>query len=113
MARPRLAPAERRDAQLPPLRVTAAELDFISRQAEAARLPLSDYARRRLLGQRVAPARSAADDRLLIELNRAGVNLNQIARALNSDRPERAELADVLDDFRRVLALIMAARDDA
>lgn len=113
MARPRLAPAERRDVQLPPVRVTAAELDFIARQADAARLPLSDYARRRLLGQRVIPARSAADDRLVMELNRAGVNLNQIARAMNSDRPERIELADALADFRRVLALIMATHDDA
>ena len=108
-----MAPAERRDAQLPPVRVTAAELDFIARQAAAAGLSVSDYARRRALGRRVAPARSAADDRLLMELNRAGVNLNQIARALNSDRPERAELVDVLADFRRVLALVMAVQDDA
>lgn len=108
MARPRLAPAERRDAQLPPVRVTTAELDFIARQANAARLSISDYARRLLLGQRVAPARSAANDHLLMELNRIGVNINQIARALNSDRPEQGDLATTLAELRAVLAEVAA-----
>ena len=108
MARPRLAPDERRDEQLPPVRLTAAERVFIEHQAAAARLSVSDYARRRLMGHRVAPARAAADDRLILELNRVGVNLNPIARALNTDRPERADLSDMLDELKRVLSRVAA-----
>jgi len=108
MARPKLAPDERRDAQIPPLRVTGAELHFIEEQAAAAGLSLSDYARRLLLGQTVAPARSATDDRLLLEINRVGVLLNQIARALNSDRPEWISLEGALYEFRKLAALVTA-----
>lgn len=47
-------------------------------------------------------------DRLLLELNLIGVNLNQIARALNSDRPEQGDLAVTLAEFRAVLAKVRA-----
>lgn len=109
MARPKKAPDEKRSEQLPPLRVTAAERVFIEEQAAIAGLDsVSDFIRRRALGRRVEPARSAADDALLVELNRVGVNLNQIARALNSDRPERAELSDALATLQDVLAKVAA-----
>lgn len=55
-------------------------------------------------------ARAATDDRLLVELNRVGVNINQIARALNSDRPEQGDLAATLSELRTVLA--KAATDE-
>lgn len=104
MARPLKAPDERRDERLPAPRVTAAELGHVEAQAAAAGLALAEYVRRGVLGQRVAPARTAADDRLLLELNRVGVNLNQIARALNSDRPEQGDLTATLAELRAVLA---------
>jgi len=104
MARPLKAPDERRDERLPAPRVTAAELGHVEAQAAAAGLALAEYVRRSVLGQRVGPARTAADDRLLLELNRVGVNLNQIARALNSDRPEQGDLAATLAELRAVLA---------
>jgi hypothetical protein len=104
MARPLKAPDERRDERLPAPRVTAAELGHVEAQAAAAGVALAEYVRRGVLGQRVAPARTAADDRLLLELNRVGVNLNQIARSLNSDRPERADLASALSELRAVVA---------
>lgn len=104
MARPKMAPDERRDAQVPPLRVTAAELHHVEEQAAAAGLSLSDYCRRVLLAQRVQPRRSQTDAAALLELNRIGVNLNQIARALNADRPERADLAEALAAFRLAVA---------
>ena len=54
-------------------------------RSQAARLSMGAYMRRRALGQRV---RIAAERRMgaaeLRELNRIGVNLNQMARALNS-----------------------------
>ncbi len=106
--RPRLAPDERKVAQIPPVRCTDAELHFVEAQAAAAGLSLSDYARRRLLGQVVAPAVSVADDRLLMELNAIGNLLNQIARALHTDRPERADLSVAINDFRRITSALAA-----
>ena len=77
MARPRLDEEERR-ARTVGVRVTEAEEAELRERAQAARLSMGAYLRRRALGQRV---RIAAE---LRELNRIGVNLNQMARALNS-----------------------------
>ena len=79
MARPRLDDEERR-ARTVGVRVTAAEEAELRERAQAARLSMGAYLRRRALGQRV---RMAAELRLgaaeLRELNRIGVNLNQMA----------------------------------
>ena len=84
MARPRLGEEERRRRTVG-VRVTAAEAEELRERAQAARLSMGAYLRRRGLGQRV---RSTVERRLgaaeLRELNRIGVNLNQMARALNS-----------------------------
>ena len=84
MARPQLDEQERR-AQTVGVRVTATEAAELRERAQAARLSMGAYLRRRALGQRV---QMAAELRLgaaeLRELNRIGVNLNQMARALNS-----------------------------
>ena len=84
MARPRLGEEERRTRTIG-VRVTEAEAEELRERAQAARLSVGSYLRRRALGQRV---RSAVERRLgaseLRELNRIGVNLNQMARALNS-----------------------------
>ena len=81
MARPRLGESERRTRTIG-VRVTAAEAAELRERAQAARLSMGAYLRRRALGQRV---RIAAELRLgaaeLRELNRIGVNLNQMARA--------------------------------
>ena len=84
MARPRLGESERRRRTIG-VRVTEAEEAEPRERAQAACLSMGAYLRRRALGQRV---RMAAELRLgpaeLRELNRIGVNLNQMARALNS-----------------------------
>ena len=91
MARPRLDEQERR-ARTVGVRVTAAEAAELRERAQAARLSMGAYLRRRALGQRV---RMAAE---LRELNRIGVNLNQMARALNSravsSPPETQEVVE-------------------
>ena len=84
MARPRLDEQERGREQSA-WRVTAAEAAELRERAQAARLSMGAYLRRRALGQRV---------RLAAELRLGGggatgaepdrVNLNQMARALNS-----------------------------
>ena len=84
MARPRLGEEERRRRTIG-VRVTEVEAEELQERAQAARLSMGAYLRRRALGQRV---RIAAERRLgaaeLRELNRIGVNLNQMARAMNS-----------------------------
>ena len=84
MARPRLGEEERRGRTVG-VRVTEAEVEELQERAQGARLSVGAYLRRRALGQRV---RSAVERRLgaaeMRELNRIGVNLNQMARALNS-----------------------------
>ena len=78
--RPRLDEQERR-ARTVGVRVTATEAAELRERAQAARLSMGAYLRRRALGQRV---RMAAELQLgaaeLRELNRIGVNLNQMAR---------------------------------
>ena len=78
MARPRLGDEERRTRTVG-VRVTEAEAEELRERSQAARLSVGSYLRRRGLGQRV---RMAAAE--LRELNRIGVNLNQMARAMNS-----------------------------
>ena len=84
MARPRLGAEERRTRTIG-VRVTAADAAELREQAQRARLSIGAYARQRALGRQV---RLAEERRLgaaeLRELNRIGVNLNQIARVLNS-----------------------------
>ena len=84
MTRPRLGEEERRTRTVA-VRVTEAEAEELRERAQAARLSMGVYLRRRALGQRV---RILSELRLgaaeLRELNRIGVNLNQMARALNS-----------------------------
>ena len=84
MARPRKPEAERRSRTIG-VRITTAEAAEIAKRAAEARMTKGGYMRRRALGQ---PVRVAAVHRLgareRVELHRIGVNLNQIARALNS-----------------------------
>ena len=81
MARPRLGESERRTRTIG-VRVTEAEEAELRERAQAVRLSMGAYLRRRALGQRV---RSAVERLLgaaeMRELNRIGVNLNQMALA--------------------------------
>ena len=84
MGRPRKEPLERRSAKLPPIRVTEAELATLALQAASYGATLTDFIRQRALTGEAIRRRGAAEAQLLSELNRIGVNLNQIARSLNS-----------------------------
>ena len=81
MARPSKDPTELRTQRFN-LRLTLAEIERLRANAAAAGLEPHEYARRRTLGHRIPPAPSrGADPALLSELNRIGVNVNQLARA--------------------------------
>lgn len=85
MARPRKQAFERRDEVIR-ARVTLAEKLFIEEQAEAAGISTAEYIRRRTLKLPVQPRPSRVDDALIWELNRIGVNINQLAHAANVGR---------------------------
>ena len=109
MARPRLGEKERRTRTVG-VRVTEAEAAELQERAQAARLSMGAYLRRRALGQRV---RSAVERRLgaaeLRELNRIGVNLNQMARALNSGAaPPPAETQEAVERVGELVAKLLA-----
>ena len=104
--RPRMAENEQRGERLPPVRVTAAELAFVQEQAARAGLSLSEYCRRLVLRRKVSPRRSEADEALLLELNRIGVNLNQIAHRLNAGGKIPPLLSEALAEVRAVVARV-------
>ena len=106
MARPTKQPHEKRTERFN-LRFTVAELAHVQDQARAAGLDPTEYLRRRALGFQVSPAPRRADAVLVSELNRIGVNLNQIARNQNSGRAERADADVVLAELRGVLAQVV------
>lgn len=92
MARPTKQPHERREARFN-LRFTDAEKAYVETQARAAGLDPAEYLRRRALGYHVPPAQSRADALLLTKINRVGlelhaigINVNQLARAVHTDR---------------------------
>ena len=100
MARPRLNPAERRTRQIN-VRVTEAEAVALAEQAGRARLTVAAYLRRRGLRRRVRAAterRLAAEDRR--ELNRIGVNLNQMVRLMHSGRAVHPGLREAVERAR-------------
>ena len=86
MARPKMDPTERRTAQLG-LRLSPVELASIQERADKAGMNVTDFARAAALSRKLpsAPA-STVDFETRAELRRIGVNLNQIAKALNARR---------------------------
>ena len=108
MARPRLGESERRRRTIG-VRVTEAEEAELRERAQAARLSMGAYLRRRALGQRV---RSAVERRLgaaeMRELNRIGVNLNQMARAMNSGAAAPAGTREAVEQVSELVARLLA-----
>ena len=77
-------------------RLTEAERAAVQARAEAAGLPLRDYARAVLLNAPLPPARTVAQRQkadLITQLVRIGNNLNQIARALNTGSANARDLS--------------------
>lgn len=94
-------------------RVTLAEHEHMRDVAEAAGLSVSDYLRRRGCGYMVptGAARKSVDPALVSELNRIGVNLNQITRNIHSGRPLRIHAREVLRELESVLKTIVSGED--
>lgn len=105
MARPTKDDAAKRTERFN-LRLTLAELAHVQAQAAHAGIGAHEYARRRVLGHRVPPARSQIDASLLSELNRIGVNLNQLARATNRGAEVQGDAEALLAQVRDIIEQI-------
>ena len=108
MARPRLGEEHRRTRTVG-VRVTEAEAAELRERAQAARLSVGAYLRRRGLGQRV---QMGAERRLgaaeLRELNRIGVNLNQMARAMNAGAAAGPGTREAAERVGELVAALLA-----
>jgi len=84
------------------VRVSVAEKADLKGSAREAGLTVSEYVRRRSLGQ---PVMARADRETRVLLRRIGVNLNQLARVANTSGTPAASgpLDEVLTELRRVL----------
>lgn len=111
MARPRLDPRHRRDRQIN-IRVTAAEARLLAEYAEAERLTVAAYLRRRGLRRRPPPRRVlAVDPELRQELNRIGWNLNQAVRLAHQGRYRYGRDAGEIAELERIMERIETILD--
>ena len=102
MARPTKEPDEKR-TEIVRFRVTAFERAALESAAAAAGLHPSEFCRRRALSYRLPAVRAVADDRLIFEINRIGVNLNQIKRAAHLGKTLEGKLAAALDELQAAM----------
>lgn len=105
IGRPKRAAGEGRAAVIA-LRVTEVERAEIEARAARSGLSLSDYCRRVLLKHRVRAATAKTtqtDAAVLVEMNRIGVNLNQIARNANRGQGIPIDLAETLAEVRALI----------
>ena len=108
MARPRLDVSDRRTRTVG-VRLTSAEAVDLADRAAAVGLTTASYVRRAALGRRirsVAVLRLGADDRR--ELGRIGVNLNQLARAMNAGVPAPPGTRETVERIGELVAELLA-----
>lgn len=106
MARPVKTPEEKR-SDVARFRLTAAERAFLRSQADAAGLSESDFLRRRALGLPVRAAAARSDPALVSELNRIGVNVNQLARATHRGADFTRYWREVGTELEGILARLL------
>jgi Bacterial mobilisation protein (MobC) len=100
MARPQKQSDQHRQYRLS-VRVTADELAVLLDRVREAGVDRSNYLRQAILVTRVSTSRTTkADPALIAELNRIGVNLNQMTRTTNGTGrvpPELIRLCEKID----------------
>lgn len=111
MARPKMEDHEKR-TERHNLRFTLAEIDHIRTQADAAGLDMTEYLRRRALGYTV-PAGGVArrtSPALITELNRVGVNVNQLALASHTGREFVRYWREIGEELTSVLERVVESQ---
>lgn len=107
MARPKRHDHENRNLK-EQYRVTVAERAYVRTQAKAAGLTPAEYSRRRALGYEVpAQAAAAPNAALVAELNRIGVNVNQLARSVHRGSAFQEFWQEIGDEINGVLARLV------
>lgn len=88
------------------LRLSPKEKKELEQRAERAGVTLSDYIRRRALGQKIA---TKVEEEAINQIRRVGVNLNQIARWANQSRDEavRSAAEDVIKDVKTAMKQLL------
>ena len=112
MARPKLSIEDRRTRRVS-IFFSPAELRELHRRTEAAQMSFPDYLRQRALHATEPsdePRRLAAGE--FRELMRIGVNLNQIARALNQGRRAPDGTREELRRVRELIRYLMPEAED-
>lgn len=112
MGRPPKSPDEKRSLRLPQPRVTVAEMMKIEESAATLGLSVSEFIVRRAVDYRL-PSRNLAElEHLLLEVNRIGVNLNQIAKHANATGDISAAIIPTASLVSDTMARIVAAMGD-
>lgn len=108
MARPKKQRQEKRSEQTKE-RWTLAEYAYLNQQARIAGVTRAEFVRRRALSRPVsaAPTSSSYDPAIISELNRIGVNLNQIAKHANAGRGAPHSLVALQADLQRALEKVL------
>ena len=109
MARPKKQEHEKRTASLPTVRVTSAERILIEDKAATAQISITDFVRVLALTEEVKPRKTKLEGSFLVELNRIGNNVNQLAHAANIGRTDPALIQTSLSELRELMAKIDAA----
>lgn len=112
--RPRSGSETRQRAEVRRMRLTENERKLLEARAEAAGMTIGAFIRHQCLGQagpramRRPPVKRKALAQLLGLLGNSGSNLNQIARALNSDRPIPHDIDGTLAEVRAAARAVSA-----
>ena len=99
MARPKKSEEEKKAMRLPHVRVKSSERAHVDAQAANAGMTTSEYIYTLAMTTEVKPRPTKLNASFLVELNRIGVNLNQIAHARNSGRDDPAILQYAIDEL--------------
>jgi predicted DNA binding CopG/RHH family protein len=110
MARPTKSEHEKRDKRFN-LRFTEAEIEHLRAQAATCGMPPHEYARQRILGHVVKPAKSQIEASVVSELNRIGVNVNQLARAVHTDRSFQQHWQSICNQLQVTLSKVLLSYD--
>jgi hypothetical protein len=115
VGRPRKSINEQRSERIG-VRFTLAELSFLEAQAVVNSTTITDLVRRRALKLPVTPPRvgkkaDSSNAALISELNRIGVNLNQLTHAVNSGRTDVLHWEQLSTRLGQVLERLVMARD--
>lgn len=107
MARPKKAEHEKRNLRLPHIRVTADEFIQIEEQATNIGVTTSEYIRNVALTHKVPAMKNRIDNSTLVELNRIGVDIQQIAdRSPSNQNSDEDDLKMVMGDLVAIMKKI-------